>query len=152
MGYAFFALAVFIGILYKNNVNHPLFFASNHSPVVYGHGIKFNENGAYHYRKIHTIEHDLFGLHRMKTTIKFRDDEETLKKAYNVFFWDQDTFSIILTSKDKHYTAKDEPDPSEAHTLEYRPEQFFQIVYQDKELFCYASLPTNSVKCVKLIA
>lgn len=119
-------------------------------PIVYGHGIKFSENSVYRYRKFHTIEHGMLGTHRMKTTIMSLDEQDTLKKSYDVHFWDDDVFSIKLTSKDKDYTAEDEPDYSEAHMLEYPQEQYFQIIFQDREVVCYSSLLTNSVKCIKL--
>ncbi|PSW06821.1 hypothetical protein [Photobacterium lipolyticum] len=150
VGYAICASVVFVGILFKNHLSHPLFMMSNHDPIVYGHGIKFSENSVYRYRKFHTIEHGILGFHQMKTTIMSIDGQETLKKTYDVHFWDDEVFSIKLTSKDKDFTAEDEPDYSEAHILEYPQEQFFQIVFQDSELICYSSLLTSSVKCIKL--
>lgn len=148
--YAICAFVVLVGILINNVRNQPLFMKSSYDPIVYGHGIKFSDNSVYKYRKFHTIEHGMFGRHRMKTTIMSIDEPETLRKTYDVHFWDLDVFSIKLTSKDKHYTAEDEPDYSEAHMLEYPQDQFFQIIFQDSELFCYSSLLINSVKCIKL--
>ncbi|WP_275862783.1 hypothetical protein [Vibrio sp. CAU 1672] len=90
----------------------------------------------------------------MKTTIMSIDEQETetLRKAYDVYFWGGEVFSIKLTSKDQGYTAEDEPDYTEAHLLEYPHEQFFQVIFQDSEVVCYSSLLINSVKCIKLFA
>ncbi|MGF1717639.1 hypothetical protein L4D08_22510 [Photobacterium chitinilyticum] len=150
VGYAICATVVLVGILFRNHLSHPLFMVGNHDPIVYGHGTKFSEHSVYRYRKLHTIEHGVLGLYQMKTTIMSIDEQKTFKKTYDVHFWDDEVFSIKLTSKDKDFTGEDEPDYSEAHILEYPQEQFFQIIFQDRELMCYSSLLTNSVKCIKL--
>lgn len=150
-GYALCALAVFIGIGYRSYDHCPFFLKSKAEPIVYAHGITFYKDGSEPFKELHTAKRNPLGFHQMKSTLLSRNSEKIFKKTYAVYFWTDTVFSAELIDKDEDYTSDQESDVTEAHLIEYPQQEFFQAVYQDNELFCYTSLLTDSVQCVKLI-
>ncbi|PSW06822.1 hypothetical protein [Photobacterium lipolyticum] len=151
ISYAFCAFTVFIGIVYKSYTSRPDFLSVNDQPIVYAHGITFFEGGYDAFQELHTIDLHPLGFHTMRSSISSINDTEIFKKAYAVYFFNDSLFSAKIIDKDDDYTSDQEPDLTESHLIEYSQKEFFQIIFQDKELFCYSSMLTDSVQCVKLI-
>lgn len=152
IGYACCALVVFAGIVYLSHTSRPDFLLSKSQPIIYADGITFFEGGSDAFKELHTIEQHPLGFHNMKSMISSIDDTEIFKKTYAVYFFNDSLFSVKIIEKDDDYTSEVEPDVTEAHLIEYPQEEFFQVIFQDKDLFCYSSLLTDSVQCVKLIS
>ncbi|RWX57542.1 hypothetical protein [Photobacterium chitinilyticum] len=151
ISYAICAFIVFVSIVYKSNNNRPDFLYGNDQPIIYADGITFFEGGYDAFKELHTIELHPLGFHTMRSSITSMNDMEIFKKAYSVYFFNDSLFSVKFTDKDDDYTSDQEPDLTESHLIEYPQKEFFQIVFQNKELFCYSSMLTDSVQCVKLI-
>lgn len=136
--------------IYSLNVYHrPLFLEDKNNTMLFTRGGTYTTDIVEYYQELYTLDHKWHGFDDLHVTIKTEGAEKSLKVYYSVYFWGGGIFSSRYNQLNKEYTPLVEPDATEAHLIDEPIEQFFQILYQDRYIFCYTSWLTSNVQCVK---